>query len=162
MYWEKNVHRITSCLIAFLNDMCNSNKYQKQDMESVTCFFQFVRTKNTEINNSHRKMFRVNFVNWIYYLLYLRNELVYLMRQKLYLHLSWIKKCCYFISLNTFFFGKAPRLIPAKGLSIQCSFKHKIHLVSSGMDKSKTIFYKYWLRTPTLILWLYIGVGTGG
>lgn len=61
MYWEKNVQKITSCLIAFLNDMCNSDKYQKQDMKSVTCFFQFVRTKDTEINNSHRKMLRVNF-----------------------------------------------------------------------------------------------------
>lgn len=158
MYWKNNAQGITSCLIAFLNDMCNSNKYQKQDRKSVTCFFQFVRTKDTEINNSHRKMLSVNFINWVYYLLYLRNELVYLLRQKLYLHRKLNKKMQSFYFLKyVHFFGKAPILIPAKGLSIQCSFKHKIHLVSSGMDKSILQYsFQYWLCTPTLILWLYI------
>lgn len=105
-------------------------------------------------------MLRVNYINWIYYLLYLRNELVYHLRQKLYLHrIKLNKKMQLFYFLKyVHFFGKAPRLIPARGLSIQCSFKHKIHLVSSGMDKSKTIFYMYWLCTPTLILWLYIDI----
>lgn len=59
---RKGSTEIYFCLIEFHNSVCNSNKYQKQDMKSVTCFFfQFVRTKNTEINNSHRKKFRVIF-----------------------------------------------------------------------------------------------------
>lgn len=142
MYWEKNVQRITFVWLNSSAVCVILINIKSKIWKVLLAFFQFVRTKNTEINNSHRKkvkgkLYKTGFIIYIWGM-----DLFIFWGKNYICTVGWIKRCSYFCS-NTFF-DTAPRLTPR----FEAVSSIKFIKLFSGVDKRKTIFY----TVPTLLI----------
>lgn len=146
MYWEKKVQRFTFVWLNSTTVCVILINIKSKIWKVLLAFFQFVRTNNTEINNSHRKkvqgkLYKTGFI------IYIWGMNLFIFWGKNYIcTVSWIKRCSYFILFSNTFFDTAPRLTPR----FEAVSSIKFIKLFSGMDKRKTIFYTVYV--PTLLI----------
>lgn len=144
MYWEKKVQRFTFVWLNSTTVCVILINIKSKIWKVLLAFFQFVRTKNTEINNSLRKkvqgkLYKIGFIIYIWGM-----DLFIFWGKNYICTVSWIKRCSYFIFFQIRFFDTAPRLTPR----FEAVSSIKFIKLFSGMDKRKTIFY----TVPTLLI----------
>lgn len=97
MYWEKKVQRFTFVWLNSTTVCVILINIKSKIWKVLLAFFQFVRTKNTEINNSLRKkvqgkLYKIGFIIYIWGM-----DLFIFWGKNYICTVSWIKRCSYFI-----------------------------------------------------------------